>query len=109
MKRIIGLVVGSLVLCAPLFAEGHDNDRKPADQEHASSSTTQTPLPPGLKKQGKLPPGLEKKGKTPHGWSQGKAEWKQPGQTPQGRHSTGNGGVVGGGHTNHPNQGHGHR
>ena len=100
MKRIIGVVIGSLVLCAPLFAEEHDNEQKPANREHASSSTTQTPRPPGLKKQGKLPPGLEKKGKTPHGWSQGKAEWKHSGQTSPGASV---------GSQSHANHGHGHR
>ncbi len=119
MKRIMELVVCATFLCAPVFAEEPDKGQKPADQEakeeqvehkvDASSPTTQTPLPPGLEKRGKLPPGLEKKGKTPHGWSQGKAWWKHPGQTPQGLHPTGNGGVFSGGHAGHSTPGHGHR
>ncbi len=125
---VVGAVVFSAFLCAPVFAEEPEKIQKHADQEakeeqgehkadasHVAapfSTATQTPspMPPGLEKRGKVPPGLEKKGKTPHGWSQGKAGWKHPGQTSPAHHGShsGNGGVVGGGHTAHSNAGHGH-
>ena len=112
-RRVLGVVVGAAFLCAPVFAEEPEKGQKPADQEvkeeqaeHAihtsATTTTQTPLPPGLEKQGKVPPGLKKQGKTPHGWSQGKAWWKhgqpQPGSA-TGTHSS---------HSPHSNHGHGH-
>ena len=119
MKQLVSLLAVSLLFWTPVFAEEPEKGQKPADQEakeeqtehnvNTSVATTQTPLPPGLEKQGKLPLGLTKKGKTPYGWSQGKAWWKHGGQTPQGSHPMGNSGVFGGGHSGHANPGHGHR
>ncbi|GEM_PF-6752594 len=115
MKRISGLVVFAMFLCAPVFAEESEKGQKPVDQkakeelaEHkadTSSPTTQTPRPPGIEKRGKLPPGLEKSGKTPHGWSQGKAWWKHPGHTPPGHTPPG---ASAGSHGHQANHSHGH-
>lgn len=97
---ILGIVVGSTLLCAPVFAE------KP-DDTGQQPAATQAPWPPGLEKEGTLPHGLEKQGKTPHGWGQGNAWWKQGGQAPQGSHPRGDGGVFSGGHSGRANPGHG--
>lgn len=113
MKRFIGLLVITTFLCGQVVAaEQEAKEAKEEQAEHkvnaSSTTTTQTPLPPGLEKRGKMPPGLEKQGKTPHGWSQGKAAWKHPGQAPSGHPGLGNKGVLTTGH-GASHAGHGHR
>jgi len=104
MKPLIGAVVVSMVLSGVVFAaesgqeqaeqQTKEGQAQPTVPQNASASSstasqTSTPLPPGLQKQGKVPHGLEKQGKTPRGWSQGKASWKQSGQTtPAPQHSS---------------------
>ncbi len=111
MKRFIGLLVITTFLCGQVVAADQDAKEEQAEHKAGTSSTiTQTPLPPGLEKRGKMPPGLEKKGKTPHGWSQGKAAWKHPGQTSSGHPGLGNKGMVTNGHgASHTRHGHSHQ
>ena len=110
MKQVLSVIVVSMLLCAPIFAE--ETQKGPDDQTASSSTQASHPVPPGLEKHGKKPHGLEKKGKTPPGWSQGKASWKHPGEASSAQHGSppmGNKGVVTSGHPPHPSTGHGHR
>ena len=76
MKTMISLVMLSLLVGTPVFAEGGPGKSDPnttqAVPSTTSTATQTTATPPGLKKQGKTPPGLKKKGKTPPGWSHGR-------------------------------------
>ena len=110
-RWLVFSIVGALLVGgSPLPAAESPAEEKQEHQANLddSSDPSNTPLPPGIEKRGKLSSGLEKNNKTPHGWSQGKAWWKHPGQAHPGSHSTGNGGAASE-HAGHAHHGHGHQ